>query len=307
MSFDFMKAVEYDKLPARFKKLYKFEDMQRLGYWLQRKYDGCFVKAVVNVEYGQCELYSRTGEVVLSMDHVKPALRKMAEAMTPDAQRVRHAWSDITIYGEAWYEGEQFPTISGDFRRQSNSPRLQFVVNDAVRGWDREAPYTARHAAIYLSGIPMHRPIDPTPTAPVFGAMTYRAGEWAGNAAVFARLYQSLGGYDGAILRNPGTVYTPGLVKHGEIIKVKPLLSLDLKVHAIYAEQGEKTGRTVYTIDVIYNGVITRVGSGMPHDRIDIPDIGRIAQIDCLGVTADGKLREPRFIAARYDKEEPDT
>ena len=305
MTFDFMKAVEYDKLPARFKKLYKFEDMQRLGYWLQRKYDGCFVKAVVNCATERCDLFSRTGEVVRSMDHVKPALIEMQRHMRPSS--IDHAWDNVTFYGEAWYEGAEFPTISGDFRRQSNSPRLQFVVNDAVKEWDREAPYTARHAAIYMSGIPMHVPTAETPKAPVFGALTYRAGAWSGNAAVFARLWQAQGGYDGAILRNPGTVYTPGLVKHGEIIKVKPLLSLDLKVHGIYTEQGEKTGRTVYTIEVIYNGVVTRVGSGMPHDRSDIPDIGRIAQIDCLGVTADGKLREPRFIAARYDKEEPDT
>ncbi len=304
MGFDFMKAVEYAKLPAQFRKLYKEEDLCRLGYWLQRKYDGCFVKAVVNCASERCDLYSRTGEVVRSMDHVKPYLIEMQRHMRPNS--IDHAWDNVTFYGEAWYHGGDFPTISGDFRRQSNSPRLQFVVNDATKEWDRAAPYTARHATIYLSGIPMHQPHLPTPDAPVFGAMTYRAGEWAGDARDFARGWQEAGGYDGAILRNPGTIYTPGLVKHGEIIKVKPLLSLDLKVHGIYSEPGEKTGRPVYTIEVMYKGVVSRVGSGMPHDRKDIPDIGRIVQIDCLGITRDGKLREPRYIGERHDKTEPD-
>jgi DNA ligase-1 len=305
MSFDFMKAVEYDKLPVRFKKLYKFEDMQRLGYWLQRKYDGCFVKAVVNCATERCDLFSRTGEVVRSMDHVKPALIEMQRHMRPNS--IDHAWDNVTFYGEAWYEGAEFPTISGDFRRQSNSPRLQFVVNDAVKEWDREAPYTARHATIYTSGIPMHRPDDWTPTGPVFGALTYRVGEWVGDARDFARFWQSLGGYDGAILRNPGTIYTPGLVKHGEIIKVKPLLSLDLRCIGWNSKPGEKTGRDVYTITVEYRRILTDVGSGMPHNETDVPRPGDIVQIDALGVTTDGKLREPRFIAIRHDKEEPDT
>ena len=153
----------------------------------------------------------------------------------------------------------------------------------------------------------MQVPTAETPTGPVFGALTYRVGEWAGDARDFARLWQSLGGYDGAILRNPGTTYTPGLVKHGEIIKVKPLLSLDLRCVGWNSKPGEKTGRDVYTITVEYKGVLTDVGSGMPHNETDVPRPGDIVQIDALGVTADGKLREPRFIAIRHDKEEPDT
>lgn len=304
MSFDYMKAVEYDKLPARFKKLYLFQDLNRLGYWLQRKYDGCFVKAVVNCATERCDLFSRTGEVVKSMDHVKPMLIEMQRHTRPNS--IDHAWDNVTFYGEAWYPGADFPTIGGDFRRQSNSPRLQFVVNDAVKEWDREAPYSARHATIYLSGIPMHQPHESLPTGPVFGALTYRAGEWSGSAMDFALTWQQAGGYDGAILRNPGTVYTPGLVKHGEIIKVKPLLSLDLKVTAMFIDRGDKTGRDVFSVEVEYRGVTSRVGSGMPHNIQDVPKPGQIIQVDCLGLTKDGKLREPRFCGIRYDKLEPD-
>jgi DNA ligase-1 len=127
------------------------------------------------------------------------------------------------------------------------------------------------------------------------------------DAEAVARAWVKLGGYDGAIIRNSNTKYTPGLVKNAEIIKVKPLTSLDLRVDSVMTEPGAKTGRPVYTIEVNYKGVTSKVGSGIPHAYNDVPKIGQIVQIDCLGITADGKLREPRFIGIRHDKEEPDT
>lgn len=41
-----MKAVEYDKLPVKFKKANPFEGLLDQGYWLQKKYDGCMGIAI---------------------------------------------------------------------------------------------------------------------------------------------------------------------------------------------------------------------------------------------------------------------
>jgi hypothetical protein len=56
---------------------------------------------------------------------------------------------------------------------------------------------------------------------------------------------------------------------------------------------------------VTYRGVTTTVGSGVPHNRDDF-SIHDIVQIDSMGLTEDGKLREPRFICVRKDKVNPD-
>jgi DNA ligase-1 len=114
------------------------------------------------------------------------------------------------------------------------------------------------------------------------------------------------GGFDGAILRDPHAGYTIGKVKKGQIVKVKPLLSLDLAVQRVHCSPGEKTGRPVYTVEVQYEGVTSMVGSGMPHDEEQVPLAGSIVEIECLGVTEDGKLREPRFKGIRHDKTQPD-
>jgi DNA ligase-1 len=96
------------------------------------------------------------------------------------------------------------------------------------------------------------------------------------------------------------------MVKNGEIIKVKPTLSLDLRVLQVHVAEGIKTGRPVHTIDVWYNGVRTRVGSGIPHSFNDVPQAGQIVEIECMGLTLTGALREPRFKGIRLDKEQPD-
>jgi ATP-dependent DNA ligase len=45
------------------------------------------------------------------------------------------------------------------------------------------------------------------------------------------------------------------------------------------------------------------VGSGVPHN-IDVSELapGAIVEVEAMGLTPDGKLREPRFKGIRYDK-----
>ena len=138
------------------------------------------------------------------------------------------------------------------------------------------------------------------------GLDTEKAPSTWPEVALAAAKLKATGKYDGAILRDPNAGYKIGLVKNGEIVKVKPVFSLDLRVTDVFTELGEKTGRNVYSIEVIYKGVKSKVGSGIPHNRADVPNIGDIAEVECMDFTADGKLREPRFKGIRHDKESPD-
>ena len=70
-------------------------------------------------------------------------------------------------------------------------------------------------------------------------------------------------------------------------------------------EPGEKTGRLVAVLVVSYRGIRCKVGSGVPHDLTGI-NIGSIVEVEALGVTEKGLLREPRFQGMRTDKPKPD-
>lgn len=115
--------------------------------------------------------------------------------------------------------------------------------------------------------------------------------------------------YDGLILRDASAPWAAGAAKEGEVIKVKPSLSMDLEVVGEYVvKQPTKLGGA---LTVTYNGVESDVGSGMTQallKEIAAAQLagasahrGKIAEVECLGITPDGKLREPRFKGFRFD------
>jgi ATP-dependent DNA ligase len=292
-----MKAVEYDKLPAKYKKATPFESITDETHWLQPKYDGCFGMAVIHDDPADSRMLSRTGEdYSASCGHILDELR--SRVIGSGMNMV----FPFVVLGEVWHPEWDFPKISGCFRRQSPSPELHFVACDLLpEGLTTPVPYSYRLSAL-MELVPIHAycPGD---------YRTYTTENWTAwgtDAQTLARRLKENGQYDGAILRDPTKGYTIGLVKQGEVIKVKPLMSLDLRVWSRGWELGEKTGRKVWTIEVDYKGVKTSVGSGVPHNEEDVPLNNQIVEIECMGITEDGKLREPRFKGIRHDKESAD-
>jgi ATP-dependent DNA ligase len=291
-----MKAVEFDKLSAKFKTLYDNEDaLAEAGWWLQKKYDGCFGMAVVR-HGSRSAMFSRTGTKVLSCDHI---LEELVEAAEDQGLQ-----EDFVVLGEVWHPKLPFPTISGKFRQHAPSTDLVFVANDILPlTLTSPLPYSVRYNDLALTLLP---DLGAAANVCTFVAETYKSHRFITPVMNYAEHWQAEGGFDGAILRDPEAGYTIGLAREGQIVKVKPLLSLDLHVVEFTETVGEKTGRAVYTITMEYRGVRTEVGSGVPHAYNDLPALGQIVRIDCLGLTADGKLREPRYIGIRHDKTESD-
>jgi DNA ligase-1 len=290
-----LKAVEHAKLPVKFRKKYPSIDaLAQAGWWTQKKYDGCMGIAHMRFNGGST-MQSRTGEdYTTSCGSILEELREAADEQSG-------SWDDFVVIGEVWQPIEEaaFPTISGKFRRRALAPDLKFIANDLLPpGLVTSEAYRLRFADL-CTLLPL-MPLDEAVCHVAFTDQT-ETDPWAK-----ALQWQGLGGFDGAILRDPDAGYSVGTVKAGEIVKVKPTLSLDLECVAWMSEPGDKTGRPVYTIEVVYNGVYTRVGSGVPHRFADVPTIGQIVEIECLGLTADGKLREPRFKGVRFDKVKPD-
>ena len=280
-----LKAVEFSKLSAKFKKQYKDElALYQAGWWLQPKFDGCYAEFHVDTRgVPTCRANTRTNEPIVSCAHIMLDLL----ACTPHG-------TQCVYVGELWCEEPEvkFPEISGWVRRHYAAPNLCFKAFDLLPpGLETTEKYKFR----------WERLIEVLPDSMVVHDSGGRQ-----DVNQVAMHYKATGKYDGAILRDPNAGYKIGLANNGEIVKVKPVLSLDLRVTDVFTEPGEKTGRPVYSIEVVYKGVRSKVGSGVPHKRDDVPNIGEIAEIECMALTEDGKLREPRFKGTRFDKEKPD-
>ena len=275
------KAVEWDRLSAKFKKVWGSIDNLDRNRWLhQPKYDGCHVI----FDTRDMVVFSRTREIVRSMDHILDQLPR-----------------GYVIQGEAYQYGVKFPEISGAFRRHAAQPQLEFIAYDihdpdSFCGGRNSAPYQQRYSQLCdVLGTDALCPPLLKANAP------YRE---------VAAAYVARGGFDGLILRDMQSTWTTGPAREGQIIKVKPNVSLDLRVVGWSSAPGAKTGREVVTFTVEYRGVRTDVGSGVPHSVT--PDnaqtyMGAIAEIECMAVNPNNTLREPRFKGVRFDKEEPDT
>jgi ATP-dependent DNA ligase len=285
----YMKAVEFGKLPAKFKKQYgNADELRKAGWWVQPKYDGCYGMAVF--AGGSAQMLSRGAQdCSVSCAHI---LRELVDVVP----------QDCVILGEVWHPDRAQPRISGSFMAQRASD-LQFRVHDILPpGLATDTPYRERFHAlgevlpeIIDGGFHVHR------------VLCYPELFCQVDVLTYAQQLVARGGFDGAILRDPNAGYTIGNVKQGEIVKVKPTMSLDLLVAGGTNEAGEKTGRNVITLCVDYRGQRSWVGSGVPHDGHAEDYFGKIIEVECMGFTEDGKLREPRFKGIRHDKEEPDT
>lgn len=285
-------AYEYNLAPkalseqcAAFKKKYPtLDDLPADEYIMMAKYDGCL--AIITPD----GVITRTGEPITS---IPQCLDDAAELLPGHV-----------IFGEVYRYDTPFKEISGAFRRHKPQSHLFVMVFDAVPLADWKAgkcdkPYIERYTALKEA---WHR----THTTSLIVAPALALGAPQG----FANAMVRQGGYDGAILRRKDAPWTTGASKNGEAIKVKPVQSLDLEVHGWFRGKGKHANRAG-GITVLYRGVQTDVGTGFTdREREEIAAEGQapcgIAEVEFMELTADGKLREPRFKGWRYDKTEPD-
>ena len=269
---------------AAFKRAHPtLDDLPFDDYVMMPKYDGCL--AIITPD----GVITRTGEPIRSIPHCAKAVAEVLPG---------HA-----VFGEVYKFDTPFKDISGSFRRHKPQPDLLVVVFDAVpfKDWltaKCDKPYIERYAA--LRGAVLR---TPTPSLIVAPALDLEAPQGFANALVAA------GGYDGAIIRRKSAGWSTGASKNGEAIKVKPVKSLDLRATGWFAGRGKHDGRAG-GIFVEYRGVKTQVGTGFTDKEREAIATGchdgAIAEVEFMELTADGKLREPRFKGWRYDKAEPD-
>jgi len=292
------KATEFSAQSAAYKREHSLTSIART-HIAQRKYDGCHLVVRVGTD-GHTEAFSRTSEEVKSCEHIEEAVKAIFGT----------GW---VVFGEAWAPNTSFPTISGLYRRHAPSPALMFVPYDLVPSGSfaigvHDVPYLVRMRYLF-SKLRAAAQAEDWRYACVMEPEYYNPGSY-GNPEQLAVQLCKQGGYDGLILRDPDAHWHKDVAKNGELIKVKPVLSLDLLIVGGKAvQQATKLGGQ---LTVTYSGVESDVGSGLTQDMctalMDNPAKynGRCAEVECLGITADGKLREPRFKGFRFDKVKPD-
>ncbi|ABK00178.1 p31 [Xanthomonas phage Xop411] len=287
MSYLIHRACELDKI----KKAKRPTEQQLLGeYILNAKFDGCNMVAINGPEGVQ--LLSRTGESVVSAKHIEDALASLPHGI---------------YLGEYWLHGVPQNEISGWFRRKDGSqyPDALFVIFDHVtlHEWQQgysDIGFAERHdflpAALGSVGLG-----GPLRLAPALTCAGYSSIDEVVKVMV-------TDGYDGLIFRKPDGKWIKGSNgTDGEIVKIKPTLTLDLRVVGIETAVGEKTGRTVYKVIVsLGNGKTQTLGSGVPHNPEELPKPNDIVEIEAMSLSAHGLLREPRFKGIRYDKIDAD-
>ena len=284
-SYTIAKAIDINNLSGKARAQFEL-DIAAGEYLLTPKYDGCAVHIELNDgRIEQC--ISGSGKPVRSLDHV---LKELLQVF-PSGR--------VVLDAEAWVPDMEFQEISGLFRRHTSDHRLKIRVFNGYCPFvvgGRGAAYKNRISALH-SGILARNCVFVTTVA------TSASMPLAG-ATVMARYWQALGGFDGVVLHHRDAPYFQGRAKY-ESVKIKPLLSFDLEVTGVNAAVGEKTGRATCALVCRWkDGGVQEVATGLSHAQQADPGqfIGKIIEVRAMGLTSDGKLREPRFCGVREDK-----
>lgn len=288
------KATDYDSQSAVWKLANPSLDTLSLNYLGIRKYDGCHLVVRISSD-GHGEAFSRTGEIVTSCDHIIDAVRRVYGV----------SW---VVFGEVWSPTMPFPEISGSFRRNAASPDLCFVPFDIVPAGSyavgiHDVPFSARFTHLMKT-----LRFGAFPGSPLIAPDFFNPGTY-GPVALANKLVAD-GGSDGLIMRSLSAHWLKDVCKLGELLKVKPNLSLDLRVVGIEEGKGKMAGM-VGALLVEYKGKVSRAG-GLDYDTrrgwLANPAsiIGQIVEVECLGITESGLLREPRIKGVRHDKLQAD-
>lgn len=268
----------------------------------QLKHDGCNCVVIwdpLGAYYtDKLQVFSRTGEVVKSMDHIQVDLEQMPPGV---------------YLGEAWAAGIPFPRISGIFRRKrvkAGDALLHLQVFDGLTlaEWKEghsAMPFMRRWQNVQTRLGYCAYPRYIHPSAPTGGAVIDTQWDTMAQAVAQAVTLQDKG-FDGLIYRDPMGTWTAGDDGgNGEIIKVKPRERYTLRVVGFEPGKGKHAGK-VGTLVVAFRGQRQGAGTGLKDrqrsvERFVADWLGRLVEVECLGVTADGFLREPVMLGLRTD------
>jgi ATP-dependent DNA ligase len=283
------KAVEPDNLSVKGKKLFA-RLLQSLiegtgEAVVQPKHDGIYAQIRFTAE-GGWQAFSRTGQHLLSVGE------DILDVFYTKGLQER-------VYnGELWLPMTQHQVINGKARKQSPQ-YLHLVLFDSFDPSNMAEPYEERVAFLIEGGGVVY----PVKEIGLDGKVIIIDDLYA-----FAREVTQRGSaYDGLMLKDRKGEYVPGHGKDGQTIKIKPRHTGDFLVVGTTDGIGNRKGGIGALVVSLGNGITSEVGSGLSmKDVFDGDFMGKIVEVEYLGLTKDGKLREPSYQRTRWDKTEGD-
>lgn len=257
--------------------------------YLQPKYDG------FRCVFYNGKLYTRTGLPFANVN-LTTHFSKLFET------------SENVLDGELYMHGKPFNEVSKILNAEDKPipADMKFYVYDCIplKDWELKKTnmtYTDRLKLMrtVIANISDRKRIVDTPTDKINSPL---------EAVELYKKYLK-DGYEGCMLKAVEGKYQWKRVtlRSGEMIKLKPFETLDLKVLEIYDGEGKYEGKAGGII-VDYNGVAVRCGSGFDDITREVltknPSeyIGKTVEIKYFEETEDKSLRFPIFIRWRDDK-----
>lgn len=288
------KAIDASKLSK--KKQEDFKENFLRNYSVEVKYDGCHCIVVVT-KAGEVLAFSRQGLPVLSIDHILDQFRDRAETY------------DYVYFGEVWNKEDEHEVINGKFRRSTTQQDLMLVLfdcvplDDFIAGRCDTKHMMRRHFASreLTYDLPKTLVRWSDQSLPTFQhELGERVDTWRGMGYPYVT--------DGYIIVDNHAPWVAGAGREGYLIKDKDTFTVDIRVVGVLEGEG-KFANAVGSFVAAYHGHNVQVQGGAltTAERIAIwrdpaSVIGRIIEVQALGVNSSGKLREPRFLRWRDDK-----
>lgn len=271
-------------------------------YVWEYKYDGCCTLIVVSGDTAKA--YSRQGKPVFSLDHLLPHMARMPDGV---------------YFGEAYHFNLPHSEINGMYRKQSVQEDLQLVLFDFVHPEEFATGHSPRKfmdRRAELWGHFTHVILDAhyAPTPCITMSTMFRPDRIEENETLIANLRKHYKlELDGFVAKRRDGEWYAGSGKGGEQVKVKDVLSLDLKVVDVVEGEGKFAGAVGSLIVEDSEGKRFSVSGG----RLTLPErvsylrspsqiVGSVVEVHALGLSQHGDLREARFQRVRYDKDSPD-
>lgn len=213
--------------PMLAQPLNKVKNVDILDCFVQYKYDGN--RCLITRQGSEVLAYSRKGKVIDSVTHI------LKDVDIPEG---------VVLDGELYAHGVPLPTIrSWISRKQPNTEKIRYHLYDAI------LPLEYKHRLKFIESLKLGNTIRMAPTK------LFRACE-SGLSSLMDQSREQ--GYEGLILRAPGTGYEVGK-RSKSLIKVKAFLDAEFVVDDLYlSEKGVPMALCVVddtkTFDIVLPG-----------------------------------------------------
>lgn len=282
------KAVEPEKLSTTVLDRVNKQLENNHGRLWSIKFDGVFSQVI---KQGKTAVaFSRSGEPQLSVKHIEKEVLNLLDGV---------------YFGELWTFGRSHTEINGASRTHTQQPWLGFHVNDCV---SIEDFVVGQSTETYLQRTStLKDAIQNMRSSCVFPVQQFTSKELVKKCL---KDWQSLANVpfatDGFIHRSD-SIWIAGSGLGGEVVKDKNSISLDLSVVGMVEGKGKNKGTLGALLVALGNDAIPvrgRITNEQANEWWNNPElvIGKIARVDALGYSSNGKLREPRFIDLVHHK-----